>query len=156
DNLVALGYFDAASTAATKENSPFIEYKNPNGTTEKAEPCVIRLSDALKFTDLDGAVRNLPAGTLVQLPAGPFRETPAFGAKFTNMLVDSGYMKTVYGVELGVNDPRSKLPPPLTREGERVQPDWLYKFLLNPTEIRPHDYILLRMPKFNMSPEESR
>jgi hypothetical protein len=48
------------------------------------------------------------------------------------------------------------LPPPLVREGERVQPDWLYKFLLNPVAIRPEGYMVLRMPRFNMSPEEAR
>jgi len=37
-----------------------------------------------------------------------------------------------------------------------VQPDWLYNFLLDPTVIRPEGHMLLRMPKFNMSPEESR
>ena len=51
---------------------------------------------------------------------------------------------------------RAVLPPPLVREGERVQPDWLYKFLLNPGPVRPESYLLLRMPKFNMSPEEAR
>src|SRR5262249_44057386 len=40
--------------------------------------------------------------------------------------------------------------------GERVQPNWLYGFLLNPTVIRPQDYMLLRMPKFNMSGEDAR
>ena len=45
------------------------------------------------------------------------------------------------------------LPPPLHREGERVQPNWLYQFLLNPQTIRPH--VILNMPRFNMSPEEA-
>jgi hypothetical protein len=35
-----------------------------------------------------------------------------------------------------------------------VQPEWLYTFLLNPYPIRPA--VFLRMPKFNMSPAESR
>jgi cbb3-type cytochrome oxidase cytochrome c subunit len=51
---------------------------------------------------------------------------------------------------------RSVLPPPLVREGERVQPNWLYGFLLNPPPIRPESYMRLRMPKFNMSNEEAR
>ncbi len=45
-------------------------------------------------------------------------------------------------------------PPPLLREGERVQPEWLYKFLLDPIKIRP--IAILRMPRFNMSEEEAR
>ena len=45
--------------------------------------------------------------------------------------------------------------PPLIREGERVQPKWLYQFLLNPGVVRPDDYMILRMPKFNMSPDDA-
>ena len=51
---------------------------------------------------------------------------------------------------------RSVLPPPLVREGERVQPNWLYGFLLNPPPVRPTNFMMLRMPKFNMSSEEAR
>jgi cbb3-type cytochrome oxidase cytochrome c subunit len=54
------------------------------------------------------------------------------------------------------DDARSALPPPLVRQGERVQPDWMYRFLLNPTVIRPQNWVILRMPKFNMSPDEAR
>ncbi len=53
------------------------------------------------------------------------------------------------------DDARSALPPPLWREGERVQPRWLYQFLLNPTPVRPQNHMLLRMPHFNMSSEEA-
>ena len=49
---------------------------------------------------------------------------------------------------------RNFLPPPLLREGERVQPEWLYRFLLHPQPIR--SYTILRMPRFNMSAEEAR
>jgi cytochrome c2 len=45
------------------------------------------------------------------------------------------------------------LPPPLIGEGRKVQSDWLHQFLLEPYKIRPAVY--LRMPKFNMSPEEA-
>lgn len=41
------------------------------------------------------------------------------------------------------------LPPPLLREGEKVQPEWLHSFLLDPYPIRPATF--LRMPKFNLS-----
>ena len=47
------------------------------------------------------------------------------------------------------------LPPPLGREGERVQPKWLYQFLLNPGVVRPPEKMKLRMPKFNMSGEDA-
>jgi hypothetical protein len=45
------------------------------------------------------------------------------------------------------------LPPPLFGEGEKVQSQWLYEFLLDPYLIRPAVY--LRMPKFNMSRDEA-
>jgi hypothetical protein len=48
---------------------------------------------------------------------------------------------------------RSGLPPPLLREGERVQPAWLFQFLKSPYMIRP--VAILRMPKFNMSDDDA-
>jgi cytochrome c2 len=45
------------------------------------------------------------------------------------------------------------LPPPLVDQGRKVQTDWLHGFLLEPFKIRPA--VLMRMPKFNMSPQEA-
>ena len=45
------------------------------------------------------------------------------------------------------------LPPPLVGEGRKVQTAWLHDFLLDPHPIRPA--VVLRMPKFNMSPDEA-
>jgi mono/diheme cytochrome c family protein len=45
------------------------------------------------------------------------------------------------------------LPPPLVGEGKKVQTKWLHDFLLDPMAIRPA--VVLRMPKFNMSSDES-
>lgn len=45
------------------------------------------------------------------------------------------------------------VPPPLIGQGAKVQTDWLHDFLLNPFPIRPA--VVLRMPKFNMSPAEA-
>ena len=45
-------------------------------------------------------------------------------------------------------------PPPLYKEGTKVQTPWLYQFLKNPTQIR--HTTLLRMPRFNMSDAEAR
>jgi mono/diheme cytochrome c family protein len=45
------------------------------------------------------------------------------------------------------------VPPPLVGEGSKVQSNWLHDFLLNPYPIRPA--VVLRMPKFNLSSEES-
>jgi len=45
-------------------------------------------------------------------------------------------------------------PPPLYQEGIKVQTNWLYSFLLEPGKIRYTT--VLRMPRFNMSPQEAR
>jgi hypothetical protein len=45
------------------------------------------------------------------------------------------------------------VPPPLVREGNKVQPNWLHEFLLEPYPIRPA--VFLRMPKFNMTSGEA-
>ncbi|HZU21360.1 MAG TPA: cytochrome c, partial [Terriglobales bacterium] len=62
-------------------------------------------------------------------------------------------------------DSPEKLPPKLLTEGARVDPDWLLKFLNDPSltggkadnnrnGVRP--YLDVRMPTFNLSPEELR
>lgn len=64
-------------------------------------------------------------------------------------------------VEMGrKNNPNLKttdvwgwVPPPLIREGEKVQTGWLHDFLLDPFPLRPA--VVLRMPQFNMSSEEA-
>ncbi len=45
------------------------------------------------------------------------------------------------------------LPPPLMVEGDKVQPDWLHGFLMDPTVIRPA--VVMRMPNFHMSSDEA-
>ena len=45
-------------------------------------------------------------------------------------------------------------PPPLYKEGVKVQTPWLYHFLKNPEQLRYTT--VLRMPQFNMSDEEAR
>ncbi|HEV3023138.1 MAG TPA: hypothetical protein VGX76_11755, partial [Pirellulales bacterium] len=45
------------------------------------------------------------------------------------------------------------VPPPLVREGTKVQTGWLHDFLLDPVSLRPK--VALRMPKFNMSSAEA-
>ena len=44
-------------------------------------------------------------------------------------------------------------PPTLIGQGERTQAAWLKQFLLDPQPIRP--MAVLRMPRFNMSPDEA-
>ncbi len=45
-------------------------------------------------------------------------------------------------------------PPPLYREGVKVQTPWLYQFLKNPEQLRYTT--VLRMPRFNMSEQEAQ
>jgi cytochrome c551/c552 len=46
------------------------------------------------------------------------------------------------------------VPPSLVHEGQAVQPDWLFAYLMDPYPIRPA--VTMRMPRFNLSPAESR
>ena len=79
---------------------------------------------------------------------------PYFGGDFARLLYPAA-------MEIGRRDnPNVKptdvwgwVPPPLVREGQKVQTGWLHDFLLNPYPIRPA--VLLRMPRFNMSSEEA-
>jgi cytochrome c2 len=45
------------------------------------------------------------------------------------------------------------LPPALVNEGHRVQPEWLYQYLLAPQPIRPA--VVLHMPQFHLSADEA-
>jgi hypothetical protein len=53
-----------------------------------------------------------------------------------------------------LNDGRQSSPPPLYLEGIKVQTPWLFNFLQNPNRLRHRT--VLRMPRFNMSPDEAR
>jgi mono/diheme cytochrome c family protein len=125
----------------------------------------LSLTQAVKFTNNDGLVRNIPAASYVEIPQrAMLNQTDPWGGTFTDMLVggkdDNGIWKSYLAADprfAGNPDKaRATMPPPLIREGERVQTKWLYQFLLNPTPIRPEDHMTLRMPRFNMSPEESQ
>jgi hypothetical protein len=119
---------------------------------EEGPRLVVRLADALRFTGADGVVRNLPAANIVPIvPEEVTMRADPWGGRFTDLMIQ--YMKSK---EPDADKVRSTLPPPLIREGERVQPNWLYGFLLNPPPIRPTNYMMLRMPKFNMSNEDAR
>jgi mono/diheme cytochrome c family protein len=145
DRLMAIGYLNADATTKAQD------IKALAGTD------AIRLAEAIRFHGADRVARDIQAGSFIYIPKGKYSGDPGFGGTFTNLLIPylmrkdaTKYPKDDEGKSRGV------LPPSLHREGERVQPDWLYKFLLNPGIIRPADYMTLRMPRFNMSPEEAR
>src|SRR5207302_5912377 len=95
--------------------------------------------------------------TAAVLPEDVIDQSPPYGGTFGDLLIP--YLAATddtFGVEGVKRDKaRTVLPPPLVREGERVQPKWLYQFLLNPGTVRPQEKMKLRMPKFNMSGDEA-
>jgi len=117
----------------------------------------LRLTDALSFVDPSGNTRVIPAGANVPVFKDQLvsRSDP-YGGTVSELLVPYlGHRGGDYELkDSDSNIARRDLPPPLAREGEKVQPDWLYDFLRDPTPIRPQ--VILRMPKFNMSEDEAR
>jgi mono/diheme cytochrome c family protein len=115
----------------------------------------VRLNEALRFTDASGVSHDIPAGeTITITPADILSRTDQYGGKLVELLLP--YLVEASKSTATKKEPdnaRDVLPPPLLREGERVQTGWLYQFLLNPTMIRPHT--VLKMPRFNMSHEEA-
>ena len=110
--------------------------------------------DLWKPTILDGQARGV--GVLpISVPASRLKQrNPPLGGDLTFRL-----FRRVIEIEQQAN-PAAKgteawgwLPPPLIGQGTKTQPDWLHAFLLDPHPIRPA--VFLRMPKFNMSPEEA-
>lgn len=93
----------------------------------------------------------IPAGAKVGIPSSqytPASHTPPYGGKFAETLVDLLVSKAANPTAAGERDKAwQKAPPPLIREGEKVQTQWLATFLLEPGTIRPAT--VLRMPKFN-------
>ena len=146
-------------------NPQFDEENYQIGEGDNAKPVkvlTVRLMDALRFTGNDGVRRDIPAAASIpMLPDAIVNAAQPFGGRLIDMLIgkagEKGYLGTTYEQRFAgkVDEARAALPPPLIREGERVQPKWLYQFLLNPGVIRPESYMLLRMPKFNMSPDDA-
>jgi cytochrome c2 len=126
------------------------------------------LSQALRFEEALPADQSIRAGeTVRELPAsGPdvISRSEPYGGYFSNLLAP--YLMG-RGVDVWNNDGRARhgLPPTLIREGERVQPEWLFRFLRNPGMVRPQfnlegliekGILALRMPRFNMSEEDAQ
>ncbi|MFL5242765.1 MAG: c-type cytochrome [Gemmataceae bacterium] len=143
---------------------------------EEEKPSIkLRLAQALRAptikrnddTDQDEKKTvDIPAGTDVQLQKEDIvSQSRTWGGTFADMLVDyvialdpnsdKRALREGKPIESDVSTARSWLPPPLAREGERVQPGWLFNFLRNPQPIRPASKMMLRMPRFNMSEEEA-
>jgi hypothetical protein len=101
-------------------------------------------------------MRDVPAASTIGLPdegEGLLARTSPEGGSFVDLLVP--YLGQKDKFYQNYTDARASLPPPLMREGEKVQPSWLFQFLRDPQPIRPAANKILRMPKFNMSDDEA-
>ncbi len=147
------------------------------GTTprERKDFLLVRAADAVRFESLahdegdkllafgsqgkalvkgQREVLTIPAGLDVRIaPDTLISRSDPWGGTLAGLLVPylQNKNRTKYPDE---DNARSALPPPLVREGERVQPEWLASFVRNPYAVRPET--VLRMPKFNMSEDEAR
>jgi len=74
---------------------------------------------------------------------------PAQGGAYAELL--AWYLSSLTGKM--ARDEFYRCPPPLTDLGERVNPAWLYQYLLQPFKVRPT--VELRMPKFKLSRSEA-
>lgn len=76
---------------------------------------------------------------------------PGRGGAFTEWLVP----RLTEELTAGDGDKaRQASPPPLYKEGVKVQTPWLYRFLKNPDRLRYTT--VLRMPRFNMTDDEAQ
>ncbi len=130
---------------------------------------LLHLSEALRFPGGDFKVRTIPGSTDIVIPMQDvlgarvpvksqddiglaFGPSNPFGGAFTELMVP--YLLKKYPEKFtGPDATRTALPPPLIGQGERTQPEWLKKFLLEPQQVR--NTTILRMPKFNMSQDEA-
>src|SRR3990172_11268962 len=76
---------------------------------------------------------------------------PGRGGKFAEWLVERLKRSDAQG---NPQKAWQMSPPPLYKEGVKVQTPWLYQFLKEPVQLR-HTTVL-RMPRFNMSADQAR
>jgi cytochrome c2 len=126
----------------------------------------VKLTEALRFNvkkddagqgeegELSPGAYDIPAAVSLVLPRqAQTSQAEPHGGVFTDLLVP--YLVARKPSPFLDDGPkaRSGLPPPLLREGEKVQPDWLFQFLKHPYPIRR--VTILRMPRFNMSDDDA-
>lgn len=135
----------------TPENSPFYDEDDPETwqySFTTWEPASLTKPDS----DEDGGFK-LPGSLFVTAESHIAELKRAQTGQYAEWLV-----RRSMGDEFNpkaFDDAWQNGPPPLFGEGVKVQTEWLYRFLREPDQIR---YLKtgLRMPKFNMSPEEAR
>lgn len=123
---------------------------------EDEESVNVELWEALRFQDANGINRQFPAGmSRIQIPVTAIqRQHEPYGGMFANVLMRILAELQRKNIILDRPALASAVPPPLMREGQKVQPQWLYDFLRQPIEIRPAVGANLKMPKFNLSPDD--
>jgi len=104
--------------------------------------------DIWETQDLAGRIR-LPGSKAVVQESNVVAKSNGRGGDLAHWLV--GQLRE----ELqDVNKAWQASPPPLYKEGIKVQTPWLFRFLKNPEQIRYTT--VLRMPRFNMSDSEAQ
>jgi cytochrome c2 len=150
----AAGWVDEDRQPITKEE--LLEIEAEEGETIP----VFYLFTLWRNALLDGGVRYRGIDELM-IPADREKDGPANGAGYPAWGGDLArylFPKVLArGREVNPQlEPKAVwgwLPPPLMDEGEKVQPDWLHGFLMDPHEIRPA--VVMRMPNFHMSTGEA-
>ena len=99
---------------------------------------------------------NVAISSFVGTLAEPQLSRPPRGGAFSLWLVEN--LLNDRQTKAGANNDRAwgyaMAPPPLYLEGQKVQTDWLYRFLKNPEVLRYET--VLRMPQFNLDDAEAR
>jgi len=113
--------------------------------------------DSWETLDVDGKIVFPASRLLVKKPrlapgstAQDGYAVPARGGDFAQWLVE----KLSTSRDLNRQLAWQMSPPPLYKEGIKVQTPWLYQFLREPSRLR--QTTVLRMPRFNMSAEEAQ
>jgi mono/diheme cytochrome c family protein len=163
NDLPAAGH--NAWVGATPPPDRVILHGLPVSEDATAQKMVVRLTQALRFNGSENKPLDIPAAEDIEMPTGQLaaRQDP-WGGTFTELMVPYLIERKAHNAE---DNPkaRSALPPPLLREGERAQPDWLFSFLRNPVPIRSQHtvdaqgnekgVVILRMPRFSLSEEDA-
>lgn len=123
-----------------------ISNPNPEDPPEDQE-YVVELWDTIKAAGKE----FLPTHKFIFPAANLDKIEPARGGRYAEWLVKR-LVDTKQAKEWTLAWQMS--PPPLYKEGTKVQTPWLFNFLRNPGKIR-HTTVL-RMPRFNMSDDEAQ
>jgi hypothetical protein len=128
----------------------------PRSAPDEEGRISIEMWDAVQFKGSNGETVNVPAGQGPVVLSLQNQTNAPYGGLYTS--IHTAILAKMESLS-PVGD-RTKLmssaPPPLIREGQKVQPAWLHQFLLNTHAIRPAVARHLRMPQFNYSAEEAQ